>query len=285
MTWTIPQTAGGGSLRFMFNWVNHSDQTFLIDGYFWFWIKNVGLPYLLLVPAALTARRQGRAFAWGALCIYVVAELILFQPNVYDNNKLFYVAFMAMAPLVGQVLMEIWDRLRALPGRALLAGATIVVLTLSGGLTVGREVVSAYELFSPQEVAAADFIRAELPVDAVFLTAQQHDNPVTSLAGRQIVCGTSSYLYYHGLSYSRQERDCQAMFVSPAENAALFDRYGVDYVFISGYERYNFPTNEAYFRENCPLVFSDFDVQIYAWSEEARKDTLSRDLTPENVDF
>ena len=90
------------------------------------------------------------------------------------------------------------------------------------------------------------------------------------------MCGTGSYLYFHGLNYGRQEQDCRRMFELPESSAALFDSYGVDYVFISGYERYNFTADEEYFRENCPLVFSQADVQIYAWSERARADAEKR---------
>ena len=52
---------------------------------------------------------------------------------------------------------------------------------------------------------AADYIRDELPADAVYLTGDQHNNLVAALAGRQIVCGTSSYLYFHGVNYQQAE--------------------------------------------------------------------------------
>lgn len=55
LMWSVPQTVNGGSLRFQFNWVNWENGG-LIDGYFWFWIKNVGLVYLLLLPAGLLSR-------------------------------------------------------------------------------------------------------------------------------------------------------------------------------------------------------------------------------------
>ena len=35
--------------------------------------------------------------------------------------------------------------------------------------------------------------------------AAQHNNPVSSLAGRSLVCGTPTYLYFHGVDYSRQQ--------------------------------------------------------------------------------
>ena len=269
MTWTFPQTAGGGSLRFLFNWVNNQGDGKLIDGYCWFWIKNVGLIWLLMIPAACMRKgfgaRRRRMLACGAGLIYVVAELVLFQPNVYDNNKLFYVAYMVMLPAVGAYLMLLWRKLRGVPGRALLAAVFLLVSLISGVLTVAREAVSDYRLFGEGEVRAAQFIEENLPQDATFLTSSQHNNAVAALAGRKIVCGTSSYLFYHGLDYSRQAMDERRMFEAPAMSADLFEEYGIDYVYLSSYERNDFAVDQNWFHEHTERIFSAADVEIRAF--------------------
>ena len=272
LTWSIPQTVGGsattGSLSLRFNWVNYDTATGrLIDGYFWFWIKNVGPVYLLMVPAALLCKGRGRALSLGALFVYVTAELIQFQPNPYDNNKLFYVAFMLMLPLVGNYLVTVWRRLRGIPGRALLAAVFLAVSLTSGALSLAREAVSDYQLFSADEVAAVEYIRDELPADAVYLTGDQHNNLVAALAGRQIVCGTGSYLYFHGINYEQAALDERQMLENPSQNLDLFAQYGVDYVVITNSERYNYALDEAYFAENWPLVYAEGSVSIYAAPE------------------
>lgn len=269
LTWSIPQTVGGssltGSLSLRFNWVNYDTSTGrLIDGYFWFWIKNVGPVYLLMVPAALLSKGWKRGLALGALFVYVAAEFIQFQPNPYDNNKLFYVAFLLMLPLVGSYLVALWNRLRGLPGRALLAAVFLAVSLTSGALSLAREAVSDYQLFSADEVEAAAYIRDELPADAVYLTGDQHNNLVAALAGRQIVCGTGSYLYYHGIDYQQAALDARRMLEAPAENLELFAQYGVDYVVIADSERYNYALDETYFAQNCTLVYEAGSVRIYA---------------------
>lgn len=276
MTWSVPQTVNGGSLRFRFNWVNNQGNGKLIDGYCWFWIKNVGLIWLMMVPAALAGKRrprdstrpmaQGdltRMLGLGALCVYVVAETIQFQPNAYDNNKLFYVAYMAMMPAMGLYLTALWERLRGFRGRALLAGVFMLVSTLSGALSIGREVVSDYKLFGPQAVHAARYFEENTPPHAVVLTGVEHNNPVAALAGRNIVCGTDSYLYFHGVSYFTQERDERLMLEAPGDNLELLDKYGVEYVYISAYEREDFEVDEAWFAENCDTVFAEMDVCVY----------------------
>lgn len=266
LTWTFPQTIDGGSLRLRFNWVNNQGDGRLIDGYFWFWIKNVGLVYLCMVPAALSAKKGSflRSISLGALTIYAVAELIQFQPNPYDNNKLFYVAYMLMTPIAALYLVRLWDRLRGVRGRALMACLFIGASTLSGALSIGREVISDYQLFSAAEVRAAAFIEENLPADAVVLTGDQHNNAVAALTGRDIVCGTGSYLYYHGIDYSAQREADRLMLSMPSESADLFEFYGVDYVYISDQERFNFSADVNWFEENFTRVYDEGGVAIYA---------------------
>ena len=202
-------------------------------------------------------------FGLGALCVYVVAELVQFQPNIYDNNKLFYVAYMAMLPAVGWYLVTLWNKLKGVRFRAVLAAVFLLSATLSGALTIGREVVSDYELFSPAEADAAAFIEGETPEGAVILTGTQHKNPVAALAGRSIVCGTPSYLYFHGIDYSEQYMAAKQMLELPEDSAELFEAYGVSYAYISGYERNDYDLNEAWFAENCELAFAAGDVCVY----------------------
>lgn len=281
LTWTFPQTVGGGSLQIRFNWVNNQGNGRLIDGYFWFWIKNVGLVYILMVPAALSAKKGSllRSLAWGALVIYAVAEFIQFQPNPYDNNKLFYVAYMIMLPTVSLYLIRIWDRLRGIPGRSLLAVLFILCSTVSGLLTIAREVVSDYQLFSAAEVKAARFIEDELPEDAVILTGNQHNNAVAALTGRSIVCGTGSYLYYHGIDYSAQLNAMTNMLGMPGECEYLFEEYGVDYVYVSDQERYNFAADESWFSENFYTVYDGGSIRIYARTPEAATASFAQIVT------
>ena len=71
-------------------------------------------------------------------------------------------------------------------------------------LTLGREAVSQYQQFDETSIAVAAFMDENAPDDALFLTGTQHLNPVVSLAGRDIVCGSSLYVYYHGMDYAAQ---------------------------------------------------------------------------------
>lgn len=266
----VRQTLEGGSLRFQFNWVNNSGGRGFKDGYFWFWVKNAGLPFILVVCACLCARRRGYLdIMLGMTAIYVVAETILFQPNEYDNNKLFYIWFMFAMILAADYGSMIMQRLAGLPGRALLCGLFLWASVFSGALSLGREAVSSYQLFSANAVAAGDWIRENTDRDDVFLTGQQHINPVCSLAGRQIICGSDLYVFFHGLDYAQQSADCRRFYENPRENADVLTKYDVHYIYVSDYERAEFDVDLDALDETYELIYENDDVRIYdtGWRE------------------
>ena len=260
----IRQTVEGGVMRIQFNWVNNNGGMKLIDGYFFFWMKNVGLPFLLILGACLNARRRGQAdILCGMAAVFLVADWVLFQRNPYDNNKLFYIWYMFGAILAADYGSVIMQRLAGLRGRWLLAGLFMAGSVLSGSLSLAREAVSSYQLFSKNAVEAGAWIDENTDRDAVFLTGQQHINPVCSLAGRQIICGSDLYVFFHGLDYGEQAYSCQRFYENPQENTDVLTQYGVDYVYVSDYERADFDVDLSSLDAMYDLVYENPDVRIY----------------------
>ena len=260
----IRQTVDGGVIRIQFDWVNNNGGMTLIDGYLWFWVKNVGLPFILILCACLNARRRGQLdLLLGMTAVYAVADWVLFQRNPYDNNKLFYIWFMFGAILAadyGSVLMQ---RLTGLRGRNVLCALFLIASVLSSSLSIARECVSGYQLFSATAVEAGEWIAENTEKDDVFLTGQQHINPVCSLAGRQILCGSSLYVYFHGLDYDRQSEDCRRFYEDPENNADVLEAYDVDYIYVSDYERADFDVDLGAIDAACEMVYENPDVRIY----------------------
>ena len=224
-----------------------------------------------MLPAAILCKGWKRGLALGALFVYAAAEFVQFQPNPYDNNKLFYVAFMLMLPLVGSYLVALWDRLRGLPGRALLAAVFLFLSLTSGVLSLGREAVSDYHALlggrsgggavHPRRTARGRRLPDRRP-------AQQPGGGAGGAADR---------LRHEELPLlPRRELPAQAaldarrMLEAPEDSHALFEEYGVDYVVIGSSERYNYALDEAYFAANCALVYDEGGVSIYAAPENDR---------------
>ena len=257
------QEGGNSFLRFQFNWVNNPGGSGMRDFYLWFYIKNIGLPFIALL-AALTEKdpKQRRIFA-AAFPIILAAELIRFQPNEYDNNKLFYLAWLLCCMMVANWARQIWIRMRGTRSRYLLAGMTAVAVFLSSALTIWREVISSYQAYSPQAVAAGEYARDETPRDAVFLTGTQHLNPVLSIAGKTIVCGPDLWLYWHGFDTTERKVDLMLFYEEPEEYAEVLTKYGVDYIYVSSYERASYEIDEELLVEYYPIVYKNEEATIY----------------------
>lgn len=252
----LPGVQGGERfLRLSFNWANEG------DNYFWFYIKNIGVVYLLLIPAFLAADKALRWFYGGGLAILLLSEFVVFQPNDYDNNKLLFVWHLLGCILVAGLLCRLAKKLPKRAAGAALAGVLVFLATFGSVLTVGRELVSEYQQFSADAIAAGEWAKEETDPHALFLTGTQHINAVASLAGRTVLCGSPSYLYYHGLNYGEQQAAAKAMYETPS--AALLEEWGVDYVVFSGFERSEFAANESWYQSNCTEVFRQGDYVIY----------------------
>lgn len=272
ITWTFKQSLGNAAfpLRFHFNWVNNLGEggnVALIDNYFWFYLKNIGLPLVLLLMALLEKNRNHRFLAAGAFCIFIVAELVQFQPNKYDNNKLLYVWYMLCAIIVGNYALSLFNKLKGIRGRVPLAVLTCGVFFISGGLTLGREAVSEYQAYSKTDVETARYVEENLYVNAqgekpVFLTGTQHLNPIACLAGQKIVCGPDLWLYYHGFDTSARQRDIRSFYEDPIEYQGVLGEYKVDYIMISSYERSSYRINEGLFSQLYPKVYTSDDGEI-----------------------
>ena len=133
------------------------------DGYLWFYLKNIGLPFLLLIFSLFERDRKHRHIFAGAFAIFIVAELIIFQPNEYDNNKLFYVWFALCAVPVSEYAFRLYDKLKGIRARSLLAALCCLMFFLSGSLSLAREAASDYQAFSRQAVLAAAYAQEQTP--------------------------------------------------------------------------------------------------------------------------
>lgn len=234
------EDAQNSFMQLWFNWVNSTDGTLagMIDGYGWFYLKNIGLPFLILIFALFEKEPRWRRLFAGALPIILAGETIRFQPNIYDNNKLLYLAWLLCAMIVADWCGKMWRRLKGLRARPVIAALAAVTFFLSAGLTLWREAVSNYQLFSAEAVAVGEYVRDNTEEDATFLTgANHHLNPVASIGGRKIVCGPDLWLYYHGLNTAERKADIAAFYADPAGQQEVVEKYGVDYIVVGSYER------------------------------------------------
>ena len=252
-----------GFLRFQFNWVNNPGGNGMRDFYLWFYVKNIGIPFLMLLLAAFEKDPKQRRLFSGMTLIVLAAELIRFQPNEYDNNKLFYLAWMIGCMIVSNWAARVWRMLKGLRSRNLIAAGSAVVLFLSAGLSIARECVSSYQAFNADAVEVGQFVREHTEKDALFMTGTQHLNPVDSIAGRSIVCGPDLWLYWHGFDTTERKMDLMNFYEEPEAYREILEKYGVDYIYVSSYERNSYLVDEEALGRMFPVVFENGEATIY----------------------
>ena len=264
LIWTFRSVGGNESfLRIHYDWVNGGS-----ENWFWFWFKNVGPIFVITPVAFLFADREDRAIFSGAILIFALCELVVFQPNVYDNNKLLYVGYFFCSFLCSDAVLSWLDKLKSRRAKGLLLTLLLGVCLNAGAFTLVREVLSGipkygYVLFSADEVAVSEYIRENTPPDAVILTDDNHDNPVAVLTGRNIVCGSGSYLYYHGIDYAYQQRSAEQMLTDENFFEYHKDEFDVDFVYMGYYERSMTGNIESYLASQYPAVCSAGGITLY----------------------
>ena len=255
-TWTFGQAVGNARfLRLHFNWVNNTGSG-LRDGYMWFYLKNIGLPFLLILLSLLEKNEKRRFIAAGAFVIFLVAEFVQIQPNDYDNNKLFYIWYMLCAVLAADYGLELLRKLNGMRAKPVVAVLSCILFFSTGVLAVAREWKSDYEMFSKDTVEAAAFVEENTDQHAMFLTdCDWHINFVSSLTGRNIVCGPDTWLYYHGYRTDERKNDIRRFYTEPENNLDVLEKYSVDYILVSNNERARYEIDDDALRRLFPVIY------------------------------
>lgn len=266
--WTISsQTTGSGFLRTQLGWTANEG-----DNWVWFWTKNIGIVFVLLVPAIFAVKRRLLSVYSGALILFIIANLVLFQPNDYDNNKVFYVWYMFSVFLVTAYVFSIYQRMKGINARWLLMAILIFFGTFSAVLTIGREANSAgIQNYDKSAVAVAEYVNKHTPKNALFISGDQHVNPISTFTGRKLYCGTGLFLFFHGVNYQERAGEIATMYKSPDQFGALAAKTKIDYVYYSNYERDQFKVTPSFFEQNYPTVFHQGDIYVFAISDRARE--------------
>lgn len=253
---TFSQATGEQFTRGSFNWANDTEP------YLLFSIKNFGVMFIGLLFVYVFGNKKQMKFVIPPTFLWLMSEFIVFQPNIYDNNKLMLVSYLYFCIAVSDFLFDMLAKINIKAVTAVSGSVVGFVGIFAAVLTLGREYVSEYELYGKGYLEAAEYIEENtLPKDMI-LTATNHNNAIASLTGRNIVCGAGTFLYFHGVDYGQNEADVKTMYENPSEREALLNKYNVKYIVIGGYEfGYSIPDYDN-FVGSYEMVFNKDGVVI-----------------------
>lgn len=263
LLWTFKQSFNGSKfLSFHFNWINNVNGT-LKDIYPFFYLKNMGIVIIPIIMSLFTKNTRYRNITLSALSIFILAELIQFQPNAYDNNKLIYYSFMIILIPTSMLLIKIYDLLKGIPARAFLAIFFIFTCTFSGALSLTRECLSQYQAYDSDSIALAEYIENNTAKDSMFITANNHLNAVSSLAGRRILCGPDLWLYFHGIDTNARKARIKSFYNNPSKSDSLISDFNVNYILYSYNEEYAYNADKTKLDNEFTKVYFNNKYTLY----------------------
>ena len=254
-------------------WLSYSDwqrdgALFIGIDFASFWIKNMSLFVPLLITAQFLRRWFPTDFPkWFApmWLWFLIPSVIILQPWEWDNTKFFIFWALLGSIMVGGLLAALFKRGRA---SAVLASALLVLLGLSGALDLARASdfsVSSNQFIDAKGLLVADWVRQNTSPEAVFVVADEHNNPIPTLGGRRILIGFPGWLWTYGLGdYGQKGIDERLILRGDPSTADLVDRYHIGYVLIGPQELApSRGADPAYWNQHGTLVYTNGKYSVY----------------------
>lgn len=235
-------------------------------GFAKFWLMNLGIMLLLLIAGFAVCGKKQRKIALAFLSLFIVANIIQFQPWSFDNHKIF------MFWLLGSVLIMA-EFAEWLYNKKILKYCLILIIPIaifSGLLTLTFIINNNPLLYTSEDVYIAKLISENTEKHGVFLTSDKHNHPVPMLAGRTIFEGYRGWLWTHGFSYADRDKIKKAIYEATDKEKActLLNENSINYIFIGESERASElfelnKENELFFENNFEKVLEYKDSKLF----------------------
>jgi len=256
-------------IKFHPGWTNEHDNIF------WFWLKNLGIfaPIYIFSLVWLFKRRLLFVLHLPFAFIFIICNLLIFQPWSFDNSKLLIYWYFSASIVVAYFLYSEFFQENIFKK---VAGFLLVFLMiLSSSIDIFRTFtpISTYQIYSTTDLQVADFVKTFTKKDAVFVTATNHNNPIPTLSGRSTLLGFPGWLWSHGISYWQREEDVYTIYLGENDAENLIKNYRVNYVTVGPTELSTFSINQSYFQKypklNAAPGWVIYDVSNL-WSDSNR---------------
>ncbi|KKU02723.1 MAG: hypothetical protein A3G04_01695 [Candidatus Taylorbacteria bacterium RIFCSPLOWO2_12_FULL_44_9] len=206
----------------------------------WFWTKNFGIifwAWLLTMPFFIFIKSSKfiRALIPASLFLFIIPNLILFQPWEFDNNKVIFYWWLLALIIIITVLIKIPWRFP----RFLALAVLLVLGTLAGFVDVSsrvRQTVNAFlneqvadhaGYYGESEIVAASWIKANTEPNDAFLSSDGASNFIPMLTGRPIFLGFPGWLWTQGNSQAISQRQAIARQFFQTANPSILCSMGV----------------------------------------------------------
>jgi hypothetical protein len=233
------------------------------------WARGTGLFMFLGLIGFLFFNGRQRKLYFCFWLIFVVSNLVQFQPWDKDNTKMFIVWAMICTAGVSLVIYKLW-RIPLILTK-IFAVLVVISLILSGSMMLYRESTLWWQYMDHEDHEFGNWIAVNTDPDAVFIVNDSHIHPVTNLGGRTAVVNMAGWVQSHGYpDMWKRYSDLREMLARPAFSKELYTKYNISYVVYDWRLQHDNQVDMDFFQfdPNIKLVFhtpkySVFDTSTY----------------------
>jgi hypothetical protein len=225
---------------------------------FIYYFLNLGVPFVLAIVSFLKPGHEYLKLTF--LLLFLIPNILLLTPWVWDMYKFFIFAWVPIAVLSGIVLAKV--------PRSVVVAVVLLSIITSASVII-YNVGTDYTGVSWGEYQLGLWVRDNTPQNSVFLTYYSVHAPSSMIGGRLRV---SSYVYWpygHGIpldQVNQREQDIDAAYNgTETQLAAVVREYNVSYVYVGSEELSNYPGCVARFDGAAWLaqVYADGNLRVY----------------------
>ncbi len=233
------------------------------NNYVWFWIKNTGFMFFLILESMLSksTNKDLKKMYIPFAVLFLLANIISFSPCwIGDNAKVIFFWFIGSMPFIAISLANLYKNSKVI------AITILLTLTLSGTIDVSRYLftpIRIFRIWSSDAVTMAKEIIQKTDPKAVFLTAPVHYSPIY-LTGRPVLAGEHTHVCTQGIDLFSRESDIKQIYqsVDDIEKLKLIDKLKPDYALI-GPPELNLMFDKTFFERHFKVFIKVGEETLY----------------------
>lgn len=186
-----------------------------IAGYVWIWKKTDVLC---------------RSFFAAFFLLFIVSNLILFQPTVWDNSKIFLWSYLGLSALCAWTLAELYSRENLFKSAAIVLFLLLSLTGITEMIRLPQVEKNRNQIMSQEDIELSEKIRALTDPTAMFVTAPSHRHPIAVWAPRPVVLGYEGWAINFGFPASEARRNIETIYRGGETALELIKKLNISYV-------------------------------------------------------
>lgn len=232
------------------------------------WLKLWGV----MIPLVATSfylilknkkMKESSYFFTGFFIIFILGNIIIFQPTAWDNTKLFAWSYLGFSLLAADIIFKLFDQKGIV--KKVLAIILIILLTGTGILELIRLQnfdKNTFLLSTTSDMELAQEIRENTNTDDIFLTDTSHNHTINMWASRPIFLGYLGWVRNFGFNHNQREKDLEAIYKGEIGAHDLIAKHNINYIYVGPAEINRHKPNID-FLEEFDVAFENENTKVY----------------------